>query len=328
VRKTLENYLQRQWYGGQRPNLLLFLMSGLYKSLTICHRGLYRLGVLHTKKVSCPVIVVGNFTAGGTGKTPFVIALVEALQTRGWKPGIVSRGYGRQSTEPLLVADTSNAKDVGDEPLLIFQQTQCPVQVDANRVAASESLIAKGCNLLIADDGLQHYRLQRDIEIEILDNERRYGNGLMIPAGPLREKPRRCDFQIISGASDSIMLNENQFPMALQLNDAYALNDSSHRRKLASFTEKNITAIAGIGNPERFFTALESHGIMIARQALQDHHMFTHADFNVNNLYLMTEKDAIKCRYLNIANAWVVPLHVNIDSAVFDQIDKKLKAPA
>jgi tetraacyldisaccharide 4'-kinase len=326
VKKGFENYLQRQWYSSADPNLGMFLLSGIYKSLNYCHRLFYKTGVLKQKKVSAPVIVVGNFTAGGTGKTPFVIALVNALKTLGWQPGVVTRGYGRNSSIPLNVEENSKPDEVGDEPLLIFQQAQCPVRVDSNRVAAAEILIAEGCNVIIADDGLQHYRLQRDIEIEILDSQRGYGNGLMLPAGPLREKPRKCDFQVISGPQNQNGDDNYRYAMQMQVSEAYLLSDISKRRSISSFTETNVVAMAGIGNPSRFFTALKSCGIVFTERALPDHHCFSQDDFESAILYIVTEKDAIKCRELNVSNVWVVPLTITIAADLFRQVDIKLKA--
>jgi tetraacyldisaccharide 4'-kinase len=328
VKKGLENYLQRQWYGNSRPHLGLFLLSGFYKSLNYCHRLFYKAGILRQKKVNTPVIVVGNFTAGGTGKTPFVIVLVNALKALGWHPGVVTRGYGRDSSTPLSVTENAKPSEVGDEPLLVFQHTQCPVRVDANRVAAAENLIAAGCNVIIADDGLQHYRLQRDIEIEILDGERVYGNGLMLPAGPLREKPRKCDFQMISSSKTQNFDDNYRYAMHMQLGEAYLLSDASKRRALSSFTEKHIVAMAGIGNPSRFFTALKNSDIKFLERAMPDHHHFIQDDFELDKLYIITEKDAIKCRELNISNVWVVPLSISIATDLFHNIDSKLKALA
>jgi tetraacyldisaccharide 4'-kinase len=326
VKQMLEAYVLRQWYANSRANFILFLASGFYKGLQVCHRTLYKIGVLKTNKLQRPVIVVGNFTAGGTGKTPFVIALVNTLKSMGWRPGVVSRGYGRDSAMPISVESNSKPSDVGDEPLLIFKHTQVPVRVDSNRVAAAQALIASGCNIIIADDGLQHYRLQRDIEIEIFDGERGYGNGLLIPAGPLRERPRACDFKIISTAKKTHEGNAaDSFLMQMQLGAAYSL--IQHIEKpLHSFQEKNIIAIAGIGNPSRFFNAIKAAGIACQEQAMPDHHVFTQQDFQSNATYLMTEKDAVKCISLNLPNVWVVPLHVVIDSRLFEQIDGKLKA--
>jgi tetraacyldisaccharide 4'-kinase len=326
VKKALENYLLRHWYSGARVHIGLFLLSGLYKSLNYCHRLFYKVGILKQKKISVPVIVVGNFTAGGTGKTPFVIALVNSLKALGWQPGVVTRGYGRNSSLPLSIVENSKPSEAGDEPLLIFKQTQCPVRVDSNRVAAAETLIAVGCNVIIADDGLQHYRLQRDIEIEILDSERGYGNGLILPAGPLREKPHRCDFQVFSSPQNQNFNDNYRYAMHMEVSEAYLLSDLAKRRSLSSFTEENIIAMAGIGNPSRFYTALKNSGAIFTERSMPDHHRFIQNDFELGKLYIVTEKDAIKCRELNVSNIWVVPLNITIPADLFHHIDIKLKA--
>jgi tetraacyldisaccharide 4'-kinase len=325
VKQWLENYLLLQWYGNTRPNFLLFLLSGFYKGLQTCHHALYRTGLLKAKKIDCPVMVVGNFTAGGTGKTPFVIELVNALKALGWRPGVVSRGYGRSISTAISVEANSKTGEVGDEPLLIFKRTQCPVRVDKDRVAGAQLLQKSGCNVIVADDGLQHYRLHRDMEIEVIDGERQYGNGLLIPAGPLREQPRHCDFKIMSIANKIKNTDAGFFSMTMQLGTAYSLNGDAEK-DVRELNGKNPIAIAGIGNPSRFFNAIKDKGVECMEQAMPDHHVFVQEDFQANATYLMTEKDAIKCRELNLPNAWVIPLVVSIDRKLFEQIDTKLKA--
>lgn len=324
MRAELEAALNKRWYGGLPPNLVLLAVAFLYEKLNRSRRFLYRKAIFKSVKMSVPVIVVGNFTAGGTGKTPFTIALVEAMKKRGWKPGVVSRGYGRSSKEPMSVHSSSSAKECGDEPLLIHQRTQCQIRVDSNRVMAAEYLIQQGCNLIIADDGLQHLRLQRDIEVELMDHERKYGNGLILPAGPLREYPRECDFKVSNGALEDD-LHVRHFGMQLIYGDAEKL-DASERRDLSKFSEGKINAIAGIGNPERFFNALMARGLNIHSIAFPDHHDYSREDFPIDAPLLMTEKDAVKCRQLDLKDAWCVPVNAAINEELFDAIDSKLKA--
>ena len=324
MRAKLEATLNKRWYGGVKPNLALVAVALLYQGINRTRRLLYRKGILKPVKMSVPVVVVGNFTAGGTGKTPFTIALVTAMQKRGWKPGIVSRGYGRENTTAVSVTPTSSAKDCGDEPLLIFQRTGCGVRVDSNRVEAAEFLIRQGCDLIIADDGLQHLRLQRDIEVELIDHERKYGNGLILPAGPLREYPRECDFKVSNGALEDD-LSARHFGMQLVYGDAEKL-DGSERRDLGKFSDGKINAIAGIGNPGRFFNALMARGLNINAIAFPDHHDYSRADFPTDAPLLMTEKDAVKCRQLDLKDAWCVPVNAAINEELFDAIDSKLKA--
>lgn len=324
MRAKLEAALNRRWYGGVKPNIGLRGIAFIYESLNVFRRFLFSKGILKSVKVKVPVIVVGNFTAGGTGKTPFTIALVQAMQKRGWNPGVVSRGYGRKSSEPVSVNADSSTQACGDEPLLIYQRTQCDIRVDANRAEAAEFLINNGCNLIIADDGLQHIRLQRDLEIELIDHERKYGNGLILPAGPLREHPRDCDFRVSNGAlEDDISLHH--YGMQLIYGDAEKL-DRSERKDLGEFTDTKINAIAGIGHPERFFNALMARGLNINAIAFPDHHDYSLDDFPDGAPLLMTEKDAVKCRWLGLKDAWCVPVNAALNEKLFDAIDRKLKA--
>lgn len=324
MRAALEFTLNKRWYGGVQPNVLLLVIAFLYERLDRIRRFLYRKAIFKSVEMSVPVIVVGNFTAGGTGKTPFTIALIEAMKKLGWKPGVVSRGYGRANSSPVSVTPTSSARDCGDEPLLIFQRTRCAIRVDSNRVNAAEFLIGEGCNLIIADDGLQHLRLQRDIEVELMDHERKYGNGLFLPAGPLREFPRECDFKVSNGSLEDD-LSTQHFGMQLVYGDAEKL-DASERRSLSEFSEGKINAIAGIGNPERFFNALKARGLNIHSIAFPDHHDYSLDDFPRDAPLLMTEKDAVKCRQLGLKDAWCVPVNAAINENLFDAIDSKLKA--
>jgi len=324
VRAKLEAALNRRWYGGVKPNLLLVAIAFVYGSLIHFRRFLYRSGVLKSIKIQVPVIVVGNFTVGGTGKTPFTIALLQALQNRGWNPGVVSRGYGRLGTEPVLVHPGSSAKECGDEPLLIYQRTQCRIRVDTNRVDAAEFLVQQGCDLIIADDGLQHCRLQRDIEIELIDDERKYGNGMLLPAGPLREKNRACDFKVSNGAIEDD-IPDHHYGMQLIYGDVERL-DGSERKPLAAFNDAKVDAIAGIGHPERFFNALMARGLNINPVAFPDHHDYSLDDFPDEAPLLMTEKDAVKCRQLGLQDAWCVPVNAALNETLFDAIDARLKA--
>ncbi|MGH8108744.1 MAG: tetraacyldisaccharide 4'-kinase [Arenimonas sp.] len=324
MRAKLEAALNRRWYGGVKPNPGLLAIAFLYYKLNQLRRFLYRKGILKSSKISVPVIVVGNFTAGGTGKTPFTIALVQAMQKRGWNPGVVSRGYGRESTDPVSVHAGSSAQQCGDEPLLIHQRTKVAIRVDSNRVAAAEFLIQNGCNLIIADDGLQHIRLQRDLEIELIDHERKYGNGMILPAGPLREYPRPCDFKVANGSLEDDVVSHD-YGMQLIYSDAERL-DASVQKNLKEFSGSKVNAIAGIGHPERFFNALMARGLNVNAIAFPDHHTYSTDDFPVDAPILMTEKDAVKCRQLGLKDAWCIPVNAVLNETLFDTIDKKLKA--
>lgn len=329
MKSALERSLQRCWYGGQAPGLGLRLLSHGYGFLVKWRHKFYVAGVLNRHRLKVPVLVVGNFTLGGTGKTPLIIALAKQLKAQGYCPGIISRGYGRKARQPVQVNETTYAEICGDEPKLIFEQTGCPVFVDSNRVAAGQRAIEVGCNVILADDGLQHYRLARDIEIEVLDGERRYGNGLLFPAGPLREVPRVCDFQIINSNLDKISQEDSgEWRMQFRISQAVSLSHTE-TRKLSDFQGMRVHAVAGIGNPERFFHALKREGLDIAEHPFPDHYVFQAKDFSqMRGAILMTEKDAVKCRAFALNNAWSVPVDAQLSPEFFIEVFNKLKIVA
>jgi len=319
---------------------ILFPFSLLFRLLVALRRWLFRLGFLQSTRVRMPVIVVGNIFVGGTGKTPLVIWLVEALRHAGYVPGIVSRGYGVQSEAPRPVHADSAPQEVGDEPVLIARRVQCPVMVGRNRVAAAEALLAAHpeVNLIISDDGLQHYALQRDVEIVLFD-ARGTGNGWMLPAGPLREPiTRRGDFTVVNAMQIPSDCANDAIRMQLIGDVAERLSDRSQRMALTSVmgfagTNKTlrIIAAAGIGNPSRFFTMLRDAGVIFEEMPLPDHY-----DFSVNpfvdvsaDIILITEKDAVKCRqlerFVNDPRVWVVPVTARIDGMLAEQIVEKLR---
>ncbi|HEY5782142.1 MAG TPA: tetraacyldisaccharide 4'-kinase [Lysobacter sp.] len=295
------------WYGDAAVPLGARLLSTIYATLSGLRRGLYARGWLRRHHPGVPVIVVGNITAGGSGKTPLTIALVERLRAEGWNPGVASRGYGRvERSRPLWVEAGTDAASGGDEPVLIARRTGVRLRVDRDRAAAAQALAEAGCDVVICDDGLQHYRLARDIEIEVVDGRRRYGNGQLLPAGPLRELPERgarCDFRVVNVANGG---NGNgngngdtgfgEWPMRLLSDQALPLTGVRPRR-LASFSDQRVHAVAGIGDPERFFAMLRGYGIAVVPHAFADHHRYSTADFEFGSPLpvLMTEKDAVKC---------------------------------
>jgi tetraacyldisaccharide 4'-kinase len=319
VNSPIEGWLLRRWYGGVRPGFGLRLLAGIYGMAmpTRAQDSAERLPV--------PVLVIGNFTVGGTGKTPLVIAIAKELSANGYRPGIVSRGYGRNTTHGLRIQAQTSATECGDEPRLIFERTGLPVFVDTDRVAAAKQAIAAGCDLIIADDGLQHRRLHRDIEIEVVDAERGYGNGLLLPAGPLREHPRHCDLRVVNGDGAS---TANDWTMRLVLGDAIALNDPAKSRPLSDLIGNTVHAVAGIGNPERFFGALVQAGLSVSGHPFSDHHVFVRNDFPISqNAILMTEKDAVKCRDLGLTNAWKVPVEAQLPAEFFQTLLSRLRKP-
>ncbi|WP_411850562.1 tetraacyldisaccharide 4'-kinase [Stenotrophomonas sp. LGBM10] len=325
------------WYDGSPVPLPARLLAPLYGGAIALRRLLYRRRWLKRHSLPVPVIVVGNVTAGGTGKTPLTIVLVNRLREAGWKPGVASRGYGRDEAATPRWVDATTATAVGgDEPVLIAWKTGVPVRVDADRVAAGRALVEDGCDIIVCDDGLQHYRLARDIEIEVVDAQRRYGNGRLIPAGPLREpasRARDCDFRVVNmgqasdGAEALPASGFGEWPMQLHIDSAQPLQ-GGRARTLAHFRGQRVHAVAGIAHPQRFFDMLRAQGIGVVPHAFADHHAYQASDlrFGSELPVLMTEKDAVKCKAF--ANEWhfAVPLAAELPAAfwvnLLDRLDK------
>lgn len=322
----LQAWLLARWYGGHPPGLLLRALGCFWGLLMRLRRRLYRHGLLVRPELPIPVLVVGNRTVGGAGKTPVVIALAQALAARGWQVGVVSRGHGRRRRGAVAVDAGRSASEVGDEPLLIHHETGLPVEVDVDRVAAVRRLAAAGCTLAIADDGLQHLRLARRIEIEVEDG-RGLGNARVLPAGPLREPlPALPAFaRVVHGRAAA----PGEIALHLQLGELRSL-DGRRRLPLTAFAGRRVRAVAGIGDPERFFAALRAHGLEVEPQPFPDHHAYRAADFAaLQGLpLLMTGKDAVKCRHFGLADAWEVPLQASLPAAFLDQLDTTLRRPA
>ena len=319
--------LQNVWYGDRRPNLLLIVLSMLFAAVSASRRKLYASGVFSRKKLSVPVVVVGNITVGGAGKTPLVIALADALRERGWKPGVVSRGFAGSARGVVRVDENSDASHVGDEAKLIFAATRAPVAVSRDRVRAGQSLIDAGVvDIIIADDGLQHYRLQRDIDICVIDGERRFGNGRLLPAGPLRESERhlpRFDLRVCKGGD----AHAGEVPMRLRGDVVVALDDRSKSQPLSTFAGRTVHAVAGIGNPDRFFAQLRAAGVNVIGHPFPDHHPFTAADIAFGDAHpvLMTEKDAVKCRAFARSGFWSLPVRAELPQSFFDGVEARLR---
>ncbi|OEY99289.1 MULTISPECIES: tetraacyldisaccharide 4'-kinase [Stenotrophomonas] len=325
------------WYDGSAVPFAARVLAPVYGGVVALRRALYRRGWFKRHALPVPVIVVGNVTAGGTGKTPLTIALVDRLREAGWKPGVASRGYGREEakTARWVDADTETALG-GDEPVLIAWKTGVPVRVDADRVAAGKALIEAGCDIIVCDDGLQHYRLARDVEIEVVDAQRRYGNGRLIPAGPLREpasRARDCDFRVVNlgqASADPAALAScgfGEWAMQMHIDRAQPLS-GGRARALSHFRGQRVHAVAGIAHPQRFFDMLRAQGIGVVPHAFADHHAYQPADlrFGSELPVLMTEKDAVKCKVF--ANEWhfAVPLSADLPAAfwvaLLDRVDK------
>ena len=330
-------WIHRVWYEGGRFGWPLLPLSGLYWLVTACRRLLYRCGLLKTHRVSVPVIVVGNITAGGTGKTPTVIWLAQALRARGFSPGIVSRGYGgRSSGSPIRVVADSSAEEVGDEPLVLFRRSDCPVAVHANRVRAA-TLLADDVDVIIADDGLQHYRLERDYEVCIIDGARGLGNRRLLPAGPLRELPARLEHvdQLLSNgpleiAEQRSVAEQNAIPFDLVASDACRLNGSLER-PVERFSGTIVHAVAGIGNPARFFELLRAFGIQVVEHPLADHAALAVEDLEFGDDFevFMTEKDAVRLGRNVNDRFWYIPVELQMDPVLalpmIGQIESRLR---
>lgn len=288
-------------------------------------RAAYRGGLCTGHRLPVPVVVVGNISVGGTGKTPLVIGLAIYLAAQGWRPGVLTRGYRGMATHwPQAVRRDSDPRQVGDEAVLLARRCGCPVVAGPNRLAGGRMLVREyRCNLILCDDGLQHYALKRDVEIAVVDGARRLGNGLCLPAGPLRESPgrlRRCDLVVVNGTAAP-----GELRMDLRPEQAVALGDPLRVRPLAAFRGREVVALAGIGNPGRFFAMLRGHGLRLRELPFPDHHPFNPRDFvDLAGLpVLMTEKDAVKCEaFLSDNDNWYVPVETLLDPALLTQLEQ------
>lgn len=310
MKKTLARWAEDIWYKDPFIGTWLMPLGFLFSDAVRFRKFLYRIGLLKSHKLPVPVIVVGNITVGGTGKTPFVIWLAGLLKDAGYRPGIISRGYGGQAESwPQWVDSHSDAASVGDEALLIARQTACPVAVGPLRVDAARLLLDQtDCNVILSDDGLQHYALARDIEIAVIDGARRFGNGYCLPAGPLREPINRLesvDFRVVNGGP----AEDNEITMLLNGDQAVNLANGQYK-PLKEFSGVQCHALAGIGNPERFFSLLEKAGVSCKTHSFPDHYLFQARDieFNDDSPVLMTEKDAVKCTGFAGKQHWAVPV--------------------
>lgn len=321
--------IERIWSGQSRLYLLLLPLSWLYGAVTWLIRASYRLGLRSAWRSPVPVIIVGNLTAGGNGKTPVVIWLVEQLQQRGYRVGVVSRGYGGKSAVyPLLLSDNTTTAQAGDEPVLIFQRTGAPVAVSPKRADAIKALLqSHAVDFIITDDGLQHYALQRDFELVVIDGVRRFGNGWWLPAGPMREREgrlRSVDAAITNGG----LAAEGEIPMQLVAREAVNLV-TGQRQPVEQL--QHVVAMAGIGHPPRFFATLNLLGI----KPENEHAFADHQDYSLAQLsrltsgpqiLVMTEKDAVKCRAFALPNWWYLPVDAQLPSDRADELLLNIQA--
>ncbi|MBP2170617.1 tetraacyldisaccharide 4'-kinase [Erwinia toletana] len=320
--------IERIWSGRSLLYILLLPLSWLYGLISNGIRLSYQLGWRKVWRASLPVVVVGNLTAGGNGKTPVVIWLVEALQRQGLRVGVVSRGYGGKAAHyPLLLNAETTTAEAGDEPVLIYQRTRAPVAVSPLRREAVQALQDAGnLDLIVTDDGLQHYALARDFEIVVIDGVRRFGNGWWLPAGPMRERPARL------ASVDAVIVNggiARDHEIAMQLKPADAINlKTGERKPLTAFDQ--VVAMAGIGHPPRFFTTLKQQGIIpVKEQAFADHQAYSEAELRAlttaSQVLMMTEKDAVKCRAFAAENWWYLPVDAELTAGPAADLLAKIK---
>lgn len=312
--------IDQLWYQKNILSYLLLPFSWLYRSIISIRRTLYRLNLKKTTHFPVPIIVIGNITVGGTGKTPLVIYLAEYLKQQGWRPGIVSRGYGGHASLQSVKLE-SDPRQVGDEPLLLAQKTGCPMVIGKDRVAAVKMLLAQSdCNIILSDDGLQHLALGRDLEIAVIDGQRRHGNGFCLPAGPLREPVSRLktvDFIVSNGPAKS-----GEWPMQLVPSQIYSLINPTETLTPQSLQGQTIHAVAGIGNPQRFFKTLTDLGFKIIPHAFPDHYAFQakDIDFGPDATVIMTEKDATKCHSFADSRHWALAIHAELPIPFLEQL--------
>jgi tetraacyldisaccharide 4'-kinase len=328
---SISGALQALWYARSRPPWVLRLLSGVFGSIVRLRTGAYQRRLLRVRRIAVPVVVVGNVAVGGTGKTPLVIWLVERLQTAGFHPGVVLRGYGGTRTRdktPQRVTPDSDPVEVGDEAVLLALRTRVPVMANRNRAEAAQRLVEEGVDVVISDDGLQHLALARDFEVVVIDAERRLGNGFLLPAGPLREpasRLQRSDCVVINGSSPGAAeetMRGTASPQTAPLvatmhvngDTVLALSGSQAPLVLAQFAGQRVHALAGIGNPARFFATLRAAHINVIEHALPDHHQFQPQDLEFDDglAVLMTEKDAVKCRRFAAARCWYLPVSASL----------------
>jgi tetraacyldisaccharide 4'-kinase len=329
---SVQSWLNGIWYERGSPPWWLVPLSLLYGSVVAARRGAYTHGLRRASRLPCPVIVVGNLTVGGTGKTPLVCWLVAHLAERGYKPGVVTRGFGGSARDVRRISAADDPLVVGDEAVLLARRTGAPVAVGRDRPAAAQLLVGYGCDVIVSDDGLQHYAMARDCEVVVIDGDRRFGNGWMLPAGPLRETRARLDHADAVVINGGRALREGALGMRLEAKTAVALRDGAVR-PLRTFAGSSVHAVAGIGNPERFFNMLRSAGIEVAGRPLADHARLRREDieFGDDKSVLMTEKDAVKCSEFAGAQHWYVPVSACFEDAesatllgtVIDRIKKR-----
>lgn len=321
-------YIQYSWYNKSKITVFLKPLSWLFCSIVLIRKNLYRFKILKSYHLTVPVIIIGNITVGGNGKTPLVIWLADKLKQSGYRPGIISRGYGGQAKKwPQQVRPDSDPIVVGDEAIVISRRTACPMAVGPDRVETGKALIKhSNCDIIISDDGMQHYRLKRNIEIAVVNAGTKFGNELCLPAGPLREPITRLDsvnFIITNGES-----SDTEYSMLYEGNELYSVHDNTIKTNLSEYENQKVHVIAAIANPERFFSSLKKMNIDVIEHVFIDHFIFKESDldFEDNFPIIMTEKDAVKCSRFNINNCWYLPINCKISNSLELNILNKLES--
>jgi tetraacyldisaccharide 4'-kinase len=315
--------LDQYWYSQNPVAWLLLPLTALFCVIRFVRKECYSSGLFKSFRLKVPVIIIGNISVGGTGKTPLLIELCSQLRSKGYRPGVITRGYGGHAQQwPQLVTAQSSAYELGDEPVLIASRSHCPVVAGPDRVAAGEYLLEHSdCDVILSDDGLQHYRLRRDAELVVIDAQRMFGNGFCMPSGPLREPVRRLasvDLSLLNGAT----AEQTGFVLIALLCESLASDQKS--RLISDFASGPVHAVAGIGNPGRFFSMLREQGLDVIEHPFADHYVYKPADLQFDDDYpiLMTAKDAVKCTDFDLENHWSVPVDVELTASAQAGLDK------
>jgi len=317
---SLSDQLQKHWHRVDAVSIALLPLSLIYWLVVGARRWAYAVGVFKVHRFPVPVVVVGNLTVGGTGKTPFVIALSERLIRRGWRPGVVSRGYQGKFSQATVVPPDGKPGQLGDEPVLISQKSALPVVVARKRAEGVKRLLQESVDIVVSDDGLQHWAMGRCAEIVLIDGEEGFGNGFLLPAGPLREPSSRLatiDIRVRRGAK----AQPGEYSINPSLGAARNLV-TGEETPLAQFQGQPVVALAGIHRAGRFFGMLKQRGLNVSERGFPDHHRFSPGDIPADTTVLMTEKDAVKCGTFAKENWWVVPLLVEIPEALMEDLER------
>ncbi len=321
------DWWQTHWQRPTAISTMLLPIAGIYRAAAALRRALYRRGVLRVERLPVPVIVVGNLTVGGTGKTPLVLWLARTLRRHGYTPGVVARGYKGRGVNGVLEVDAhADPALVGDEALVLARNGACRVAIGRRRASAARRLVDRyGCDVILADDGLQHYALARDLEIAVIDGTRRLGNARCLPAGPLRESPTRLqevDLRVTHGEPRAGELGLRLRALCLR-----RVHTQASELPPDAFAGQRVHALAGIGNPERFFLQLRALGMEVIAHPFPDHHPFTAAELRFADALpvIMTEKDAVKCEAFADERCWYLAVEAEPDAALLDEVLRLLK---